>query len=118
MREIPIDFTEYNCFTRVVTSLTVQYYCLSSSCFEYHYEGLHLTTLRQFYTRRNISGMSGRNRFLLLLHMRKTFVYGHFPEMSILLKVEIISPFPLRKNVAFFLNKSFFEYSFKQSESL
>ena len=31
--------------------------------------------LRQFYTRRNVSGMSRRHRFFLLLHMRKSFVY-------------------------------------------
>ena len=42
--------------------------------------------LRRFYTRRNISGMSRRHRFFLLLHMRKSFVYWHFPEMSIPLK--------------------------------
>ena len=30
--------------------------------------------------------MSRRHRYFLLLHMRKSFVYWHFPEMSIPLK--------------------------------
>ena len=42
--------------------------------------------LRWFYTRRNVSGMSRRHRFFLFLHMRKSFVYWHFPGMSIPLK--------------------------------
>ena len=51
--------------------------------------------------------MSRRLRLFLLLHMRKRFVYWYFPEMSIPLKIETISTFPLRTNVAFFLNQSF-----------
>ena len=42
--------------------------------------------LRWFYSRWNVSGMLQRHRFFLLLHMHKSFVYWHFPEMSIPLK--------------------------------
>ena len=61
--------------------------------------------LRRFYTRRNVSGMSRRHRFFLLLHMRKTFVY--FLEMSIPPKSRNHFNFSTPNKVAFFLNQSF-----------
>ena len=45
--------------------------------------------------------------FFLVLHMRKSFFTNGFLKCRFRLKVEIISSFPLRTNVAFFLNQSF-----------
>ena len=53
------------------------------------------------------NGMSQRHRFFLLLHMRKSFFTDTFLKYRFRWKVEIISTFPLRTNVAFFLNQSF-----------
>ena len=61
--------------------------------------------LRRFYTTWDVSGMSRRQVFLLL-HMRKSFFYWHFPEMLIPLKSRIISTFLLRTYVPSYLNQS------------
>ena len=63
--------------------------------------------LRWFYTRRNISGMSRRHRFFCSCTCVKVFFTKTFLKCRFRLKVEIISTFRLRTNVAFFLNQSF-----------
>ena len=64
-------------------------------------------------------GMSRRHRFFLLLHMRKSFVYKHFPEMSIPLKSRIYFNFSAPNKRRFLFKPIIIlEYSCKQSESL
>ena len=74
--------------------------------------------LRRFYTRRNISGMSRRHRFFLLLHMRKSFVYERFPEMSIPLESRNHFNYSAPNKCRFLFKPIILEYSCKQSESL
>ena len=77
-----------------------------------------LSFFRRFYTRRNASGMSRRHCFFLLLHMRKSFVYWHFPEMSIPLKSKNHFNFFPPNKCRFLFKPIIFVYSCKQSESL
>ena len=63
--------------------------------------------LRRFYTRRNVSRMLRRHRFFLLSHMRKSFAYWHFPEMSIPLKSRNRFNFSAPNKCRFFLSLSF-----------
>ena len=56
--------------------------------------------------------------FFLLLHMRKSFVYWHFPEMSIPLKSRNHFNFFTPKNCRFLFKPIIFVYLCKQSESL
>ena len=56
--------------------------------------------------------------FFLLLHMRKRFVYWHFPELSIPLKSRNHFNFSAPNKCHFLFKQIIFEYSFKQSESL
>ena len=74
--------------------------------------------LRRFYTRRNVSRMSWRHHFFMLLHMRKSFVYWHFPEMSILLKSRNHFNFSTPNKCRFLFKPIIFVYSCKQSELL
>ena len=73
---------------------------------------------RRFYTRRNVSGMSWQHPFFLILQMRKTFVYWHFPEMSIPLKRRNHFNFFAPNKCRFLFKPIIFVYSCKQSESL
>ena len=64
--------------------------------------------LRWFYTRRNVRGMSLRYRFFFCsCTCVKVLVADAFLKCRFRWKVEIISTFPLRTNVAFFLHQSF-----------
>ena len=56
--------------------------------------------------------------FFLLLHMRKSFVYKHFREMSIPLKSRNHFNFSAQNKCHFLFKPIIFEYSCKQSESL
>ena len=64
----------------------------------------------------NLSGMSQRHRFLLL-HMRKSFVYWHFPEMSLPMKSRNHFNFFAPKNCRILFKPIIFVYSCKQSET-
>ena len=66
-----------------------------------------ILTLRRFYTRRNVSGMSRRHCFFCSSTCVKVLLTNAFLKCRFRLKVEIISTFPPRTNVAFFLNQSF-----------
>ena len=61
--------------------------------------------------------MSQRHRFFLLLHMRKSFIYRRFPEMSILLKSRNHFNFSAPNKCGFLFKQIIFEYLFKQGES-
>ena len=64
--------------------------------------------LRWFYTRRNVRGISLRYRFFFCsCTCVKVLVADAFLKCRFRWKVEIISTFPLRPNVVFFLNQSF-----------
>ena len=83
-------------------------------CTKYFF--LH-NALRRFYTRRNVSGMSQWHRFFFffwLLHMRSSFVYRHFPEISILVKSTNNFNFSASDKCRFLFKQIIFEYSFKQ----
>ena len=60
--------------------------------------------------------MSRRHRFFLLLHMRKSFVYEHFPEMPIRLKSRNHFNFSAPNKYRFLFKLIILEYSCKQSE--
>ena len=64
-------------------------------------------SLRQFYIRRNVSGMSRRHHFFCSCTCVKILFTDTFLKCRFWWKVEIISTFPLQTNVAFFLSKSF-----------
>ena len=77
-------------------------------CTKYFF--LH-NALRRFYTRRNISGMSQWHRFFFFFFGFCTCVAvlstDTFLKFRFWWKVQIISTFLLRTNVAFYLSKSF-----------
>ena len=77
-----------------------------------------LFSLRRFYTRRNKSGMPRRHRFFCSWHMRKSFVYWHFPEISIPLKSRNHFNFSTPNKYRFLFKPIIFVYSCKQSELL
>ena len=59
-----------------------------------------------------------RHRFFLLLHMHKSFVYQHFPEMSIPLKSRNHFNFSAPNKCRFLFKPVILDYSCKQSKSL
>ena len=69
---------------------------------------LNYGPLRQFYTRRNVSGMSWQHCFFWSCTCVKVLLTETFLKYRFRWKVEISSTFTLRTNVAFFLNQSFF----------
>ena len=64
-----------------------------------------IVVLRWFYIIRNTSGISRRHRFFLSCTCVKVLFTNTFLKCRFRWKVEIISTFPLRTNVAFFLNQ-------------
>ena len=65
-----------------------------------------MLSLRRFYTRRNVSGMSRRHYFFCSSTCVKVLRSDTFLECRFRWKVKIISAFSLPKNVAFFLSQS------------
>ena len=69
--------------------------------------------LRWFYSRQDVSGILWRHGFFLLLHMHKSFVYWHFPNMLIPLKIRSHFNFSALNKDHCIFKQIIFEYSCK-----
>ena len=119
----PIYHVYWICFEKIIYNVMIIFKTVIKVNYLYFNKFFPMLKNKQlllllFYTRRNVSGMSRRHCFFLLLHMRKSFVYQHFLEMSIPLKSRNHFNFSAPNKCRFLFKPIILEHSCKQNESL